>query len=93
MGLNVRRRTVLREEVLMRCKKCKKVYPYGSNFCSDCGEALISEKTTVYANFGKSGITSLTYKLPDGTTINTRRGTTIPIANGVSYTIPNSKKS
>ena len=42
---------------------------------------------------GKNGITSFSYKLPDGTTVNSKGNVTIPIANGMSYTAnTNTKK-
>lgn len=86
MGINYRKRMLLREDVLMKCEHCKKVYSVDTKFCSNCGTKLISEKTKVYANIGKHGITSLSYKLPDGTTINSKGNITIPLANGISYT-------
>lgn len=86
MGINYRKRILLSEEVLKKCEHCKKIYSADNNFCPTCGVILISEKTQVYANFGKKGITSLSYKLPDGTTLNSRGNITIPIANGISYT-------
>ncbi len=87
MGINFRKRILLQERILKRCTHCKKIiYQLDDNFCSDCGDKLISEKTKIYANYGKSGITSISYKMPDGTTINSKGSITTPITNGVSYT-------
>lgn len=86
MGFNYKKRILLREEILRKCEHCKKIYAVDIKFCPSCGSKLISEKTKIYANFGKNGITSLSYKLPDGTTINSKGNMTIPIANGISYT-------
>lgn len=86
MGLNFRKRVLLREDVLKKCEKCKKVYDAECVFCSECGNKLTAEMTKVYANFGKNGITSLTYKMPDGTTINSKGSATITLGNGLSYT-------
>ena len=87
MGVNFRKRVLVREEVLKKCEVCQKLYPEENNFCPDCGSKLISEKTKVYANMGKNGITSFSYKLPNGTTINSKGNLTIPIGQGISYTI------
>lgn len=86
MGINYRKRILLKEDILKRCAPCQKVYSADINFCPTCGNKLISEKTKVYANWGKNGITSFSYKMPNGTTINSKGNMTIPIANGISYT-------
>ncbi len=86
MGLNFRKRILLRQEIVQRCSNCKKIYSSECIFCPECGNKLTSEKTQVYANFGSRGITSITYKLPDGTSINSKGSATIPIAKGLSYT-------
>lgn len=92
MGLNFKKRTLLRQEVVMRCKTCNVLYAQGDKFCGVCGQKLTAEKTSVFANYGTRGITSLTYKLPNGTSVNTRAGATIPLGNGLSYTIGNSRR-
>lgn len=86
MGLNFRRRFLLREEVLKNCENCKKLYPESNMYCPECGSKLSKVKTQVYANLGKSGITSLSYKLPNGITINSKGAMTIPVGKGISYT-------
>lgn len=86
MGINYRKKLLLREEILKKCTSCKIVYPSDKNFCPKCGAKLHSEKTKVFANIGKNGISSISYKLPDGTTINSKGNVTIPLGNGISYT-------
>lgn len=92
MGINIKKRILVREEVLKKCEVCQKLYSAEENFCTECGSKLTSEKTKVYANWGKNGITSFSYKLPSGVTINSKGALTIPIAKGISYTTKPSKK-
>lgn len=87
MGLNYRKKMAVGEEFFMKCNKCKTTYNQDNNFCPVCGSKLVSGKSTLYANIGKNGITSLSYKLPNGYTLNSKKGTiTIPISKGLSYT-------
>ena len=86
MGLNVRKKILLSETVLKRCEHCKLVFQNTDNYCANCGEELISEKTKVYANIGKRGITSFSCRLASGITINSKGNITFPIGKGVSYT-------
>ena len=86
MAINYKKKVLIRETVLKKCTKCQKVYEEDNNFCKTCGNKLISEKTKLYANFGKNGITSYTYKMANGVTINSKGNVTTPIANGLSYT-------
>ena len=92
MGLNIKRRVLIREECLMKCEKCSIKYPEDDTFCPICGTKLTPHKTTIYANLGKNGITSYSYKLPDGTIINSKGNITVPIANGISYTTKSNNK-
>lgn len=71
---------------MKKCKHCQKVFCMDDNFCPDCGKALTSEKTHIYANIGKKGVTSISYRLPDGITINTKGNMTISFGKGISYT-------
>lgn len=87
MGINVRRKILLKEEAVKVCPDCKLAYDKSSNFCPSCGKKLIGKSSKVYANIGKNGITSISYKTADGITINSKGNTTIPIGKGVSYTI------
>ena len=86
MGLKIRKKILLSETVFKRCNHCQLVFQENNNFCTSCGEKLISEKTKVYANIGKSGITSFSYKLASGITINSKGNITFPLGKGVSYT-------
>lgn len=86
MGLNVRKKQLLSETVLKKCEHCKLVFQEQDNFCPQCGNKLISEKTKVYANIGKNGITSFSYKLASGITINSKGRITFPLGKGMSYT-------
>ena len=92
MGLNVRKKVLLSETVLKRCNHCKLVFQNDDSFCTSCGEKLISEKTKVYANIGKNGLTSFSYKLASGVTINSKGNITFPLGKGVSYTTKIRKK-
>ncbi len=69
------------------CPKCGAKVTSASNFCPSCGKKLIGKSSKVYANLGKNGITSISYKTADGITINSNGNTTIPLGKGVSYTI------
>lgn len=86
MGINFKKRILLNETILKNCENCKKVFPEDSNFCSSCGSKLTSVKTQVYANMGKNGITSVSFKLANGITINSKGNMTVPISKGLSYT-------
>lgn len=86
MGLNIRKRIVIQETVLKKCASCELVFPEENNFCTTCGAKLVSDKTTVYANLGKKGITSISYKLASGITINSKGKLTFPVGKGISYT-------
>lgn len=86
MGINFRKRVPLSETILMDCENCQKVFPADSKFCPTCGQKLISRKSTFYANLGKNGITSFSYKMANGITINSKNVMTIPLAKGISYT-------
>lgn len=46
----------------------------------------------MYANMGKNGITSISYKTADGITFNSKGNATIPLGTGVSYTVTSKKK-
>lgn len=91
MGLNVRKRFLLREETIMICSNCKLAYNDDSNYCPSCGKKLSKKVSKVYANMGKRGITSISYKTADGITINSKGHTTIPIGKGLSYTVTSKK--
>ena len=86
MGINFRKRQLLREETLMNCESCHKVYGDDSNYCPECGNKLVPTKTKIYANYSKNGLTSITYVLPGNISINSRRGMTMSFGNGISYT-------
>lgn len=87
MGLNYRKKIAVSESIFMKCNSCNTLYEPEYDFCPVCGCKLISEKTTLYANIGKNGITSFSCKLPNGCTYNSKRGTiTIPISKGLSST-------
>lgn len=92
MGINVRKRVRLHETILMNCKSCQRVFPKDYNFCPDCGDKLVPEKSSFYANLGKNGITSFSYKMANGITINSKQTMTIPLTKGISYTTKPRKK-
>lgn len=92
MGLNVRRKVLLRETAIMICSDCKLAYNADTNFCPSCGKKLSKKSSKVYVNIGKHGITSLSYKTADGITINSKGNVTLPIGKGLSYTVTSKKK-
>lgn len=92
MGMNIRRRIVVGEKTFKLCENCKLAYDEASNFCPNCGAKLTRKSSKIYANMGKNGITSFSYKTPDGITINSKGNTTIPLGSGVSYTVTSKKK-
>ncbi len=92
MGVNIRRRIVIGQKTFKLCQKCQIAYDENSNFCKNCGSKLIPKVSKIYANMGKSGITSISYKMADGITINSKGNTTIPLGAGISYTVTSKKK-
>lgn len=92
MGLNYRKRILLREDVIKTCSECKLAYEQSDNFCTSCGKKLEKKTAKVYANIGKNGISSISFKTVDGITVNSKGNTTIPISKGISYTITSKKK-
>lgn len=92
MGLNFRKKLLLREEVKMTCPSCKLAYDENLKFCSRCGQKLTRKTLKVYANIGNNGISSISYKTPDGITFNSKGRTTFPLGNGLSYTSSSKKK-
>ena len=65
------------QEIIKICLDCEIIYDQNSNFCPHCGRKLKQRSSKVYANYGKSGITSISYKTPDGITINSKGNATI----------------
>jgi hypothetical protein len=59
--------------------------------CPKCGSKLLVEKLSIYANYGKRGITSYTYKLPNGMSFNSKGTITLPLCKGISYTSKTNK--
>lgn len=86
MGINIRSKVLIHEQIATRCTSCQKVFDGEKLFCPYCGSKLLIEKIKVYANFGKKGLTSYTYKLPNGISINSRGTMTMSLAKGISYT-------
>lgn len=72
--------------VLKRCDYCKLAFNEEYDFCPKCGKKLISEKTEVYANLGKNGISSFSYKLASGITLNSKGNVSFSLGKGISYT-------
>lgn len=91
MGLNFRGRQLIHEQKVTRCENCKKVYDAEKAYCPACGTKLLVEKLSVYANYGKHGITSYTYKLPNGMSFNSKGTMTLPLSKGISYTSKTNK--
>ncbi len=90
--INIRRRVLIGEKTFNFCEKCKLAYEESSNFCSNCGEKLAKKTSKIYANMGKHGVASISYKTADGITINSKGNTTIPLGSGLSYTVTSKNK-
>lgn len=86
MGLNYRKRIELGKQTIMICSKCKLAYDQNSHYCSQCGTKLAKKTSTIYANMGNHGITSISYKTSDRITINSKGNITFPFGKGFSYT-------
>lgn len=86
MGLNYRKRIELGKQTIMICVECKLAYDENSHYCSQCGVKLTKKTSTIYANIGKYGISSISYKTTDGITINSNGKITFPLGKGLSYT-------
>lgn len=86
MSINFRGKLLVHEQITTRCTACQKIYDSEKTFCPTCGSKLLIEKIKVYANFGKKGLTSYTYKLPNGISINSKGTITLALAKGISYT-------
>jgi predicted amidophosphoribosyltransferase len=84
-GLNIRGRKLLSEQVLMNCESCKRLFENDCVYCPECGTKLKTVKTKIYANYSKNGMTSFSYVLPNGITLNSKRGMTMSLGNGISY--------
>ena len=89
MGINFRSKLLVHEQITTRCTSCQKIYDSEKAFCPTCGAKLLVEKIKIYANFGKNGLTSYTYKLPNGISINSKGTITLALAKGISYTSKN----
>ena len=85
MAISFRGKKLLSEQVLMYCEACKKIFSQDCSYCSECGAKLKPSKTRVYANYSKNGLTSISYVLPNGVTINSKNGMTMSLGNGLSY--------
>lgn len=92
MGVNIHKKILIGEKAFKICKKCQLAYEENSNFCSVCGEKLVQKSSKIYANMGKHGVTSISYKTADGITINSKGTTTVPLGSGVSYTVTSKNK-
>lgn len=92
MGVNIRKRILIGEKTFKLCENCQLAYDENSNFCPNCGAKLLRRSSKMYANMGKSGITSISYKMPGGITINSNGNATISLGSGISYTVTSKKK-
>lgn len=86
MGINIRKRVLIETIVSKKCPTCNKEFTADDDFCRYCGTKLTTQTTKVYANFGKRGITSYSYVLPGGKTINSKGKLTLSVGNGISFT-------
>ena len=79
------RKLELSDMVLMRCDNCKLIFNDQHVNCTKCGRTLISEKTSVYANLGKTNATSFVYQLASGINIKVKANVRFPLDQGVPY--------
>jgi hypothetical protein len=92
MGINVRKKILIGEKAFCFCENCRLAYDENFKFCTQCGNKLVKKSSKIYANIGKKGITSISYKTADGITINSKGNTTISLGAGVSYTVTSKNK-
>lgn len=92
MGMNFHRKILIGQQVFMLCQSCQLAYGENAAFCCNCGSKLSKRTSKMYANMGKNGITSISYKTADGITFNSKGNATIPLGTGVSYTVTSKKK-
>ena len=86
MGIRFKKRQVVGESVQMLCEACKKTFSQDCNYCPDCGARLKPSKIKIIANYGAKGLTSFSYVLPNGMTLNSKNGMSMPLGNGLSFT-------
>lgn len=86
MGVNFKKRQLLQTIVTKECPNCNHKFDAEDVYCRNCGTELTSQTIKVYANIGKSGITSYSYVLPGGQTINSKGMLTFNIGSGISFT-------
>lgn len=86
MAVNFRKRVLLETISSKECPNCSKYFSEEDNFCRCCGSKLNLKQIKLYANMGKRGITSYSYVLPGGKTINSKGKVTFSVGNGISFT-------
>ena len=87
MKINFKRKQLVQTIAVKVCPNCNNNCGEEDRFCIKCGTELpASQKIKVYANYGKSGITSFSYVFPGGKTINSKGKMTFNIGNGISFT-------
>ena len=85
MGINFRKRVLVSETTTKYCENCKIAYAESTNFCTKCGKSLKEKKMRVYANMTKYGVSSYTYVLPNGVTMNSKGKLTFSLGKGISF--------
>ena len=85
MGINFRKRVLVSETTTKYCENCQTAFDESCKFCTKCGKSLKEKKMRVYANMAKKGITSYTYVLPNGVTMNSKGKLTFSLGNGISF--------
>ena len=85
MSVNFRKRVLISETTTKYCEDCQTAFDESSKFCTKCGKSLKTQKMKIYANVTKNGITSYTYVLPNGVTMNSRGKVSLSLGNGISF--------
>lgn len=85
MGLSFRKRVLLKKTTTKYCENCQTAFDESSNFCPKCGNKLKSQSLKIYANYTQNGITSYTYVLPNGITLNSKGNISFSLGNGISF--------
>lgn len=86
MTISFKKRILLETITSKECPNCSKYFTEKDNFCRCCGSKLNLRQIKLYANIGKKGITSYSYVLPGGQTINSKGKISFHVGNGISFT-------
>lgn len=85
MKVNFRKRVLISETTTKYCENCQTAFDESCKFCAKCGKSLKKKSMKIYANMTKNGITSYTYVMPNGVTMNSKGNISLSLGNGISF--------